>query len=104
MGNWAGRYKGVHPTEDQARHRTSSSSSSSSNSLRIKVRMTAKKLKELMAEVDVTKSPNSNSELGRLILRECLEGRSRARFVAVVENHEQYARGWKLSTIHDHSL
>lgn len=102
MGNWVGRYKGVHPTEDQAiRHRTSSSSSS--NSLRIKVRMTAKQLKELMAEVDLTK-PDSNSELGRLILRECLEGRSRARVVAAVENHEQYARCWKLSTIHEHSL
>ncbi|ONI23590.1 hypothetical protein PRUPE_2G197000 [Prunus persica] len=101
MGNWVGRYKGVHPTEDQARHRTSSSSSS--NSLRIKVRMTAKQFKELMAEVDATKIPNSNSELGRLILRECLEGRSCARVVAAAENHEQHARGWKLSTIHDHS-
>ncbi|KAM1406219.1 hypothetical protein ACFXTH_000907 [Malus domestica] len=105
MGNRVGN-KAVHSIEDEERlesHKTSSSS------LRIKVRMTTTQLEELIAEVDMTRGPKSNSELGRVILRECLEGRLSARTVAAVENHD--ARVWKLSTIckggeeeHEHLL
>jgi hypothetical protein len=63
MGNLFGRKKTVHPLESE----------SSSCSLRIKVRMTKQQLRELM---DLSKG---NSELGRLILQECLEGRLNAR-------------------------
>uniref|UniRef100_A0A2P2QPB3 Uncharacterized protein n=1 Tax=Rhizophora mucronata TaxID=61149 RepID=A0A2P2QPB3_RHIMU len=48
-------------------------------SQRIKVRMTASHLKELMVRVDMSKG---NSELGRLILRDSLEGRLGARIVS----------------------
>ncbi|KAJ4847465.1 hypothetical protein Tsubulata_019170 [Turnera subulata] len=47
---------------------------------RIKVRMTASRLKELMGQVDLGKG---NSEvLGRMILQDCLEGKFGARVVA----------------------
>ncbi|TQD94816.1 hypothetical protein C1H46_019572 [Malus baccata] len=109
MGNWIGRGKGLPSAEDPGltSHRTSS------NSLRVKVRMTTRQLKELMAQVDMNNSGRNFEELGLVILQECLEGR----LVAAVDiNHDDdqvltYGRGnWMLSTIcegeqeHDHSL
>lgn len=61
MGNWVGRDKGLHQIEDQG-----SKNKTSTNSVRIKVRMTSKQLEELMAELHITKGPDS--KLGCVIL------------------------------------
>ncbi|KAE7999293.1 hypothetical protein FH972_003740 [Carpinus fangiana] len=63
MGNWFGRKKVVHPLPQEY----------SPSCLRVKVRMTKTQLRELM---DLSKG---DSELGRLILQECMEGRLSAR-------------------------
>ena len=51
-----------------------------SNYLRFRVRMSKRQLMELMAQVDL--SQGNEEELGRLILKECLEGRLNARVFA----------------------
>lgn len=66
----------------------------SSNSLRIKVRMTTRRLKELMAQTDLSKG---NSELGRMIMQECLESRLCAYVVPDQDLVSECA--WTLSTI-----
>ncbi|KAJ7963426.1 hypothetical protein O6P43_018527 [Quillaja saponaria] len=45
--------------------------SSTSSTLRYKMKMSSRQLKELMAKVDMSKG---NSELCRLIIKECWEG------------------------------
>ena len=72
MGNFFGRKKGVHPVDQADGIRVPSSY------LRIRVRMSKRKLKEMMAQVDLTQG---NSDLGGLIMQECLEGRLNARAV-----------------------
>ncbi|KAF3439793.1 hypothetical protein FNV43_RR18071 [Rhamnella rubrinervis] len=67
MGICFGRNKGVHPLEDEEQPKRTSTS------VRVKVRMTTTQLKELTAQVDTSKG--DSDQLGRLILRHCLEGR-----------------------------
>ncbi|KAF8412062.1 hypothetical protein HHK36_000015 [Tetracentron sinense] len=50
------------------------------SALRIKVRMTTRELKELMAQADPSKG--GESEIGRLILQECLKGECDARIIS----------------------
>ncbi|XP_061999429.1 uncharacterized protein LOC133716788 [Rosa rugosa] len=102
MGNFAGKDKGVvHPVdENEGEDRTPSPNSL----MRIKVRMTKRQLKELMAQVETNKLSHGNSEeLGSAILLECLEGRLSARVVAAAAERDQkvskYERGWMLSTV-----
>ncbi|PON75513.1 hypothetical protein PanWU01x14_041380 [Parasponia andersonii] len=78
MGNWFGKDKGVHPLDDE-RQRTTTTST---RSVKIKVRMTARQFKELVAQVDMNKRSNYNSELGRLILKQCLDGKYNSPVVA----------------------
>lgn len=99
MGNWIGKDKGVvHPIdENEGEDRTPSPNSL----MRVKVRMTKRQLKEMMAQVDKSKLGHRNpEELGCVILQECLQGRLSARVVAE-SDHEvsKYERGWMLSTI-----
>lgn len=68
MGICFGRNKDVHALEDcQDQPRRTSTS------FRVKVRMSATQLKELMAQVDTSKG--DSDQLGRLILQHCVEGR-----------------------------
>lgn len=65
--------------------------------LRIKVKMTASQLKELMAKADISKD---NSELCRLIMQECAEGRLTATTVNSGQGPVQDdAKKTKLDTI-----
>ncbi|XP_024197720.1 uncharacterized protein LOC112200945 [Rosa chinensis] len=100
MGNWVGKERGVHPVdEDEGLHGVGSNSL-----MRIKLRMTKRELKELMAQVDMTNGGDKSEELGGLILKECLEGRLCARVVAVAADEDsdpkvsKYVKGWILST------
>lgn len=70
MGNSFGRKKGVHPVDQADGKRVPSSY------LRIRVRMSKRQLKEMMDQVDLSQG---NSDLGGLIMKECLEGRLNAR-------------------------
>lgn len=64
---------------------------------RVKVRMTASQLKELMAKADISKD---NSELCRLIMQECAEGRLTATTVNSGQGPVQDdAKKTKLDTI-----
>ncbi|XP_022759614.1 uncharacterized protein LOC111305989 [Durio zibethinus] len=81
MGNWFGRstlmvkrlenaIEMMKNREDQDERRKSFDAPSSP--MRIKVRMTKRQLQELKAHADMSEG---NSDLGRLIVKECLEGR-----------------------------
>ncbi|GMN42806.1 hypothetical protein TIFTF001_012014 [Ficus carica] len=79
MGNRFGKIimnkAGVHPLDDDVKAATITTRSTiCTTSVRIKVRMTAKQLKDLAAQVDMSKD-TSNSELGSLILQHFLEGK-----------------------------
>ncbi|KAJ6955648.1 hypothetical protein NC652_006916 [Populus alba x Populus x berolinensis] len=93
MGNWfARKYLAVHPTDQDGEDIVKSSLiTPSSSSLRIKVRMTTTQLEELMALADLSQG---SSDLGRVILQECLDGRFRARVVVGDEGllSSEYAR------------
>ena len=79
MGNWLARiYQAVLSVDQDSEDVKSSLITPSSSSLRIKVRMTTTQLKELMTQADLSEG---NSELGSMILQECLDGRFRARVV-----------------------
>lgn len=70
MGNWFGRYKGVHPHEVEDHPREDQEHPRTSTILKVKVRMTTTQLKALVPQADATKG---DSELGRLILRHGLQ-------------------------------
>ncbi|XP_061992973.1 uncharacterized protein LOC133710850 [Rosa rugosa] len=94
MGNWVGKERAVHPDpvdEDEGLHGVGSKSL-----MRIKVRMTKRELKELMAQVDMTNGGDNSEKLGGLILKEFLEGRLCARVVAVAadEDSDPKGRSW----------
>ena len=93
MGNWFSRkYLAVHPMDQDGEDIVKSSLiTPSSSSLRIKVRMTTTQLEELMALADLSEG---SSDLGRVILQECLDGRFRARVVVGDEGllSSEYAR------------
>ncbi|KAG6784920.1 hypothetical protein POTOM_010633 [Populus tomentosa] len=93
MGNWfARKYLEVHPVDQDGEDIVKSSLvTPSSSSLRIKVRMTTTQLEELMALADLSQG---SSDLGRVILQECLDGRFRARVVVGDEGllSSEYAR------------
>ncbi|KAL5863242.1 hypothetical protein ACOSQ3_000756 [Xanthoceras sorbifolium] len=78
MGNLLGRKQVVHPLLNHDDHDELASLDHPSDSLWVKVRLTASQLQELTAKAD---SSQDNSDLGRLILQECLEGRLAARVV-----------------------
>ena len=95
MGNWLGRDKGVHTLDDEGQRKTTSTS----GSVKIKVRMTARQFKELVAQVDISKHSN-NSELGRLILQHSLNGEFSSQVVAAGGcQFSKTTRGCRLSTI-----
>ncbi|EXB83813.1 hypothetical protein L484_023418 [Morus notabilis] len=107
MGNWSGKIlsKEVHPLDDDGQRRTTTITTRSSSSVRIKARMTVKQLKDLAAQVDMSKDTN-NSELGRLILQQCLEGKlSASSPVVVAGRRSQLSKTPRdrsiLSTIHE---
>ncbi|KAK4848783.1 hypothetical protein QYF36_017277 [Acer negundo] len=84
MGNWLGRNRVVHPLllDHDDDHDQLARLEQPSTSLWVKVRVRASQLKELTAKADSnSNSSQENSELGRLILQECLEGRLTARVV-----------------------
>jgi hypothetical protein len=92
MGNWFARiYQAVLSVDQDSEDVKSSLIAPSSSSLRIKVRMTTTQLKELMTQADLSEG---NSELGSMILQECLDGRFRARVVVGDEGllSSEYAR------------
>ncbi|KAK3194530.1 hypothetical protein Dsin_025840 [Dipteronia sinensis] len=81
MGNWLGRNRVVHPLLlDHDDHDQLERLEQPSTSLWVKVRARESQLKELTAKAD-SNSSGDNSDLGRLILQECLEGRLTARVV-----------------------
>ena len=95
MGIWLARiYQAVFSADHFSGAVKSNLITPSSSSLRIKVRMTKTQLKELMRQAD---SSQGNSELGSLILQECLDGRFRARVVVgedegLVSSGSEYAK------------
>ncbi|GFY90175.1 hypothetical protein Acr_07g0003720 [Actinidia rufa] len=74
MGNWLGKKQVVHPLGHEPLRNGWSGGSRSNSSVRIKVRMSARELKEWMAQVDPSKLADSE-QLGGLILQECSRGR-----------------------------
>ncbi|XVF80301.1 hypothetical protein PTKIN_Ptkin15bG0060000 [Pterospermum kingtungense] len=107
MGNWFGRSSlMVKPLEKDIRmmkkipeeDERGKSIDATSSPTRIRVRMTKRQLEELRIQADTTEG---NSELGRLIVKECLEGRLSPRVVVgqdhVLENSR--SRPLSLSTI-----
>ncbi|KAJ4728030.1 hypothetical protein OWV82_001034 [Melia azedarach] len=78
MGNFFGK-KAVHPAVNQECDELRRLINETSSSMRIKVRLSRNQLKELMAKADLSKG---NSEFGRLILQEYVEGRSTGRVMA----------------------
>ncbi|CAA2968505.1 Hypothetical predicted protein [Olea europaea subsp. europaea] len=71
MGNWCGKKLVVHPFADPGQ--------SGSTVLRVKVKMRVKELQELIKKVEKKgKGIDADTMLGRLILRECLDGRLQA--------------------------
>ncbi|KAJ7951375.1 NAD(P)H-hydrate epimerase [Quillaja saponaria] len=76
MGNWFAKRKTqmglVHPAILGQDHVL--------DGVRVKVLMTKRQLKDLMAKVDTSRG--STSELGSLILQECMEGRLQASVLA----------------------
>ncbi|XP_021692432.2 uncharacterized protein LOC110673607 [Hevea brasiliensis] len=98
MGNCIGRKRAVQPLNHRQEEEDVKiiHGSTSSNKLRIKVRMTTRQLKELAAQVDLSKG---NSELGRMILQQCLDGRLRACVVGGQGLVSNYANAWALSPI-----
>ncbi|KAK8718246.1 hypothetical protein V6N13_045487 [Hibiscus sabdariffa] len=107
MGNCFGRSKmTVRPLENDVEIiRSRKSLDFASSPTRIKVCMTKTQLEELKARVADTKK--GNSELGRLIVKECLEGRLSPRIVVgetnrVLENSR--SRRLSLSTINEERI
>ncbi|KAA8520797.1 hypothetical protein F0562_014931 [Nyssa sinensis] len=101
MGNWFGKKQvvAVHPwNHDEVLKKPPSSCTST---VRIKVRMTARELKELMAQVDRDwKSKGDSKELlGRSILQECFKGRWHVRVVPSPDWVADYANGRYLGHI-----
>ena len=94
-GNWLARiYQAVFSADHGSGAGKSNLITPSSSSLRIKVRMTRTQLKELMRQAG---SSHGNSELGSMILQECLDGRFRARVVVgddegLVSSVSEYAK------------
>ncbi|CAN1157053.1 hypothetical protein LINPERPRIM_LOCUS27721 [Linum perenne] len=104
MGNRHGRSAAVQPLNHQGGHHgeeaairellspaPTSIDSNTPSGVRIRVGMTIGQLNELMGQIPSSKlrgRPSGNecssSELGRLILRECLKGRFRARVIGVL--------------------
>lgn len=82
--------------QDEEEDVKSSHTDTSSNKLRIKVVMTARQLEELAAKADSSKG---NSELGRMILQQCLDGRLRGRVVGDQGLVSKYANTWTLNPI-----
>lgn len=86
MGNWCGKNKAVHvhPLKQESAAPAMGLNKKSSNNLRIKVLISKNQLTELMAKMDLSKDDGSDSgsELGRLILQDCFEGKLTARVVA----------------------
>ena len=72
----------VHPLDhglkEEARSSNINKSGSSNYKIRIKVKMSKRQLKEFMSQVDLSEG---SSELGRMVLQECLDGRLTARVV-----------------------
>ena len=103
MGNvWFGKKKSskavVHPV---ASHDRAGAAPEASTSVRIKVRMTRGQLRDYLAKMDVNEG---TSELGSLIMKECLKGELHARVDAnASEPTFKYAKGWSLSPIQEHS-
>ncbi|XWS35950.1 hypothetical protein CRYUN_Cryun20dG0040700 [Craigia yunnanensis] len=112
MGNWFGRsnlmvkslendigMKKIREEDDKRRR----SFDAPGSTMRIKVRMTKRQLEELRAQADTSKG---NSELGRLIVKECLEGRLSPRVIVgqdhVLENSR--SRRLSLSTIDEEGI
>ncbi|TXG63098.1 hypothetical protein EZV62_010092 [Acer yangbiense] len=87
MGNWLGRNRVVHPLllDHDDDHDQLARLEQPSTSLWVKVRVGASQLKELTVKAD-SNSSRDNSDLGRLILQECLEGRLTARVVPAGRN------------------
>ncbi|KAL6004173.1 hypothetical protein ACLOJK_004720 [Asimina triloba] len=89
MGNSCARSSSspvVHPSESEPHQ--PKNTRPRSGALQIKVRMTARKFKELLDEADEV-GRGAGQDLGQLILRECLRGKCRARFVGSrVESEE----------------
>ena len=75
----------VHPIEDE--ETSIKTTRGGCRTVRIKVRMSAGQLKELAGRVDLSKG-GYNSELGRLILQECLLGKFSAAPVVAAHNFE----------------
>ncbi|GMI69547.1 hypothetical protein like AT3G61930 [Hibiscus trionum] len=104
MGNRFGRSKlKVKPLENDVEIRKSSNSTSSPT--RIKVRMTKTRLEELVARSGDTSK--GNAELGRLIVKECLEGRLSPSVVVGQPNRvpeNSRSRRLSLSTIDEESI
>ncbi|KAG6749672.1 hypothetical protein POTOM_046738 [Populus tomentosa] len=105
MGNWFARiYQAVLSVDQDSEDVKSNLITLSSSSLRIKVRMTTTQLKELMTRAG---SSPGNSELGSMILQECLDGRFRARVVVGDEDSvlllylvHQERRVWRRVPLH----
>ncbi|KAJ7963427.1 hypothetical protein O6P43_018528 [Quillaja saponaria] len=77
--NLFGSKKGkVHDDPDGDR-----ATSSTNSALRYKVKMSSGQLKELMAKVDMSKG---NSELCRLIIKECWEGNYLCAHVSILDS------------------
>ncbi|KAJ4847464.1 hypothetical protein Tsubulata_019168 [Turnera subulata] len=84
MGNCLGGKSLVQPLDHEYGFEGKSLlTSRSSRTTRIKIRMRASRLEELMAEVDLNKG--NSEDLGRMILQESLEGKFGAH---VVSSHQ----------------
>lgn len=64
-------------------------SSMPSGAVRVKVRMTAARFKELVSEADLGKG---HGDIGRLIIQECLKGTCHARFISGHETKGNHAK------------
>ncbi|PSS26244.1 NAD(P)H-hydrate epimerase [Actinidia chinensis var. chinensis] len=92
MGNCLIKKQGVHPLGHEQLRNGWRSRSRSNSSIRIKVRMSARELKEWMAQVDPSKLADSE-QLGGLILQECYRGRWVPRVVVGKNRVTEYTKG-----------
>ncbi|XVF22291.1 hypothetical protein REPUB_Repub12eG0160400 [Reevesia pubescens] len=102
MGNWFGRSNlilkpfendtGMMKSREENERRKSLDAPSSP--MRIKVRMTKRQLEELKAQADTSKG---SSELGRLIVKECSEGRLSPPVIVGQGHVLEYSRSRRLS-------
>lgn len=93
MGNcFAGRKHLVHPSEPYG----PKDSSLPSGAVRVKVRMTAARFKDLVSQADLSKG---DGEVGRLILQECLKGACHARFIGGHETKGTHGKVRSLEAI-----